>query len=114
MHRSNFLGWGANFWLLRRCAIVQILAGVLDHYYPDWIKNGRDNAKMNYVFKGQLISKCLFDTFNSPKKRTKKFNYTKGQKISKKNYGVLDSSKQRNPGRHNLLSRFTDLYYGTF
>ena len=26
--------------------------------------------------KGQLISKCLFGIFNSPKKRTKKFNFT--------------------------------------
>ena len=26
--------------------------------------------------KGQLISKCLFGIFNSPKKRTKKFDFT--------------------------------------
>ena len=26
--------------------------------------------------KGQLISKCLFCIFNSPKKRTKKFDFT--------------------------------------
>ena len=26
--------------------------------------------------KGQLILKCFFDIFNSPKKRTKKFNFT--------------------------------------
>ena len=26
--------------------------------------------------KGQLISKCLFGSFISPKKRTKKFNFT--------------------------------------
>ena len=26
--------------------------------------------------KGQLISKCLFGIFNSPKKQTKKFNFT--------------------------------------
>ena len=26
--------------------------------------------------KGQLISKCLFGVFNSPKKRTKKFDFT--------------------------------------
>ena len=25
---------------------------------------------------GQLITKCLFGIFNSPKKRTKQFNYT--------------------------------------
>ena len=30
----------------------------------------------NYWAKGQLISKCLFDIFNSPKKRTKKFDFT--------------------------------------
>ena len=53
--------------------------------------------------------------------------FTKGQKISEKKYVVLDSSKKRtlgqfyvlkiapafvfwkNPGRHNLLLRFTDL-----
>ena len=53
--------------------------------------------------------------------------FAKGQKISKKKYVVLDSSKKRtlgqfyvlknapafvfwkNPGRHNLLLRFTDL-----
>ena len=31
-----------------------------------------------YAFhiKGQLISKCLFGIFNSPKKRTKKFDFT--------------------------------------
>ena len=28
------------------------------------------------TFKGQLISKCLFGIFNSPKKRTKKFEFT--------------------------------------
>ena len=27
-------------------------------------------------FKGQLFSKCFFVIFNSPKKRTKKFNFT--------------------------------------
>ena len=26
--------------------------------------------------KGQLISKCIFGVFNSPEKRTKKFNFT--------------------------------------
>ena len=26
--------------------------------------------------KGQLISKCLFGVFNSPKKRTKNFDFT--------------------------------------
>ena len=26
--------------------------------------------------KGQLVSKCLFGIFNSPKKRTKKFDFT--------------------------------------
>ena len=26
--------------------------------------------------KGQLISKCFFGIFNSPKKRTKKFDFT--------------------------------------
>ena len=26
--------------------------------------------------KGQLISECLFDIFNSPKKRTNKFDFT--------------------------------------
>ena len=37
---------------------------------------------MNYVLfmyistKGQLISKCLFGIFNSPKKRTNKFDFT--------------------------------------
>ena len=29
-----------------------------------------------YSTKGQLISKCLFGVFNSPKKRTKKFDFT--------------------------------------
>ena len=28
------------------------------------------------LYKGQLISKCLFGIFNFPKKRTKKFNFT--------------------------------------
>ena len=43
--------------------------------------------------KGQLISKCLFGTFNSPKKRTKKFDFTKGQLISKLLFGVIVSTK---------------------
>ena len=30
----------------------------------------------NYITKGQLISKCLFGIFNSPKKWTKKFDFT--------------------------------------
>ena len=30
----------------------------------------------NSVPKGQLISKCLFGIFNSPKKGTKKFDFT--------------------------------------
>ena len=36
------------------------------------------NSKIFFVIitKGQLISKCLFGIFNSPKKRTKKFNFT--------------------------------------
>ena len=28
------------------------------------------------TFKCQLISKCIFDIFNSPKKRTKKIDFT--------------------------------------
>ena len=58
-----------------------------------------------------------------------KIRLLKGQKISKKKYVVLDSSKNRtlgqsyvlkiapafifwkNPGRHNLLLRFTDLLF---
>ena len=35
-----------------------------------------DKPTMNYLLKGQLISKCLFGFFNSPKKRTKKFDFT--------------------------------------
>ena len=30
----------------------------------------------NLKDKGQLISKCLFGVFNSPKKQTKKFDFT--------------------------------------
>ena len=49
--------------------------------------NPRDNASSRcdkvifclrpfYIHKGQLISKCLFGFFNSPKKQTKKFDFT--------------------------------------
>ena len=100
MHRSNFLRWGANFWLLRRCAVVQILAGVLDHYYPDWIKNGRDTAKKNYVLKGQLISKCLFVIFNSPKKRIKKFDFTTNYGISSQIVFIRLLGELKTPKRH--------------
>ena len=31
--------------------------------------------------KGQLISKCLFGIFNSPKKRTKRFDYGSSSRI---------------------------------
>ena len=34
------------------------------------------NYFSNYISKDQLISKCLFGIFNSPKKRTKKFDFT--------------------------------------
>ena len=33
-------------------------------------------SKSTGVVKGQLISKCPFGIFNSPKKRTKKFSFT--------------------------------------
>ena len=36
--------------------------------------------------KGQLILICLFGIVNSPKKRTKKFDFTKGQLISKASF----------------------------
>ena len=32
--------------------------------------------KIEKAFKGQLISKCLFGIFNSPKKQSKKFDFT--------------------------------------
>ena len=39
------------------------------------------NKRITFT-KGQLISKCLFGVFNSSKKRTKKFCYSKlGQKF---------------------------------
>ena len=34
------------------------------------------NLHFVVLFKGQLISKCLFGIFNSPKKRAKKFDFT--------------------------------------
>ena len=48
--------------------VVRYLLGI-------WVRY----TKMTLVIfdlKGQLISKCLFGTFNSPKKRTKKFDFT--------------------------------------
>ena len=41
------------------------------HYF--WKKL---NAIADIMHKGQLISKCLFGIFNSPKKRTNKFDFT--------------------------------------
>ena len=46
-------------------------------------------------FKGQLISKRLFGIFNSSKKRTEKFDLTKGQLISKADWRAIDSPKKR-------------------
>ena len=48
--------------------VVRYLLGI-------WVRY----TKMTLVIfdlKGQLISKCLFGTFNSPKKRTKIFDFT--------------------------------------
>ena len=36
----------------------------------------KESSKLSNHTKGQLISKCLFGIFNSPKKQTKKFNFT--------------------------------------
>ena len=35
-----------------------------------------ENSICDFVAKGQLISKCIFVVFNSPKKRIKKFDFT--------------------------------------
>ena len=47
-------------------------------YYPEPSETGGTGGLFSppAPFKGQLISKCLFGIFNSPKKRTKKFNFT--------------------------------------
>ena len=52
-----------------------------------YLTRNEKNAEITYLlvgyfknwqlYKGQLISKCLFGFFNSPKKRTKKIDFTK-------------------------------------
>ena len=43
--------------------------------------NRRFSAIVLYPFKGQLILKCLFGFFNSPKKQTKQFDLRSYSKV---------------------------------
>ena len=58
---------------------------------------------LTILVKGQLTSKFLFGIFNSHKKRTKKFNFTKGQIKPKADWPAMDSPKNE---RMNLLFPF--------
>ena len=51
--------------------IMFILSLISWKYHSFWARF----QNMHVIPKGQLISKCLFCIFNSPKKRTKKFDY---------------------------------------
>jgi hypothetical protein len=52
----------------------------LIYYYGSNKSTGRETGKIHLCAvdsaKGQLISKCLFGIFNSPKKRMKEFDFT--------------------------------------
>ena len=46
----------------------------MKHFF--FIENLLIQQKIPTLLKGQLISKCLFCILNSPKKQTKKFDFT--------------------------------------
>ena len=85
--RKLFLKMCSNF-AFDSSVILQI--SEIGHLNKDWSfwknqEKGKKQAKQKTSTnlatlcceaKGQLISKCLFGIFNSPKKRTKKFNFT--------------------------------------